>query len=151
MIENQKDKNQKRLSPSQIIDEILYYTGLNATQFVKKIGVNTNAISDIKKGQAKKITDNMSRKIRKIFPEISDEFLKNGIPPMLISEQSGDMHHNQAGGDIIGNGATKNDNTDLQKLLDTIAMLSETNKTLSETNRQQSEQIAKLIDKITQL
>ena len=143
MAEKQSDKIQKNNNLIRIIDEILYYTGLNAAQFLKKTGINSNAISGIKKGLSKSLTDSTIRKIRKVYPEISPEFLRNGTPPMLLTEYSGNIHHNQAGGDIIGNGSVKSTETaELDKLISAVA-------TLTETNKQQTEQIGELIRFIT--
>jgi len=143
MADNQSNKIQKNNNLIRIIDEVLFYTGLNAAQFLKKTGINSNAISGIKKGLSKSLTDSTIRKIRKVYPEISPEFLRNGTPPMLLTDNHGDINNNHAGGDIIGNGSVKSTETaELDKLINAVALL-------TETNKKQTEQIGELIKYIT--
>lgn len=139
MIDYQSEKISKSYDALRIMNQIIAYSGLKAAPFLKKIGAGPSYLNDIKTGKVQNITKMMSEKITKEYPEISESFIILGIPPMLKSEQAGDIRDNSVGGDLLGHGATKNDSIEIQKLMDTIA-------TLTETNRQQSEQISKLID-----
>ena len=143
MADYQSNKNQKKFDTLQIIEEIIKYSGLKPAQFLKKIGVNQTLVQDIKNGKTNNITKKTASKIIEHYPDISESFLLTGIPPMLLTEYSGNIHHNQAGGDIIGNGSVKSTETaELDKLISAVA-------TLTETNKQQTEQIGELIKFIT--
>lgn len=133
----------KNLTSIEIIEEILHYTRLNKAQFLKKIGVNQSAINDLKKSKSGKLSASFIRNIRKVYPEISESFLLYGTPPMLLTDNHGDINNNHAGGDIIGNGSVKSTETaELDKLINAVALL-------TETNKQQTEQIGELIKYIT--
>ena len=139
MVDNQHEKISNRLNTREIIEAIIKHSGLNTAQFLKKIGLNQTFVQDVRNGKISNITRRTAVKVLQQYPEISESFLMTGIPPMLTSEQAGDIRDNSVGGDLLGHGATKNDSIEIQKLVDTIAIL-------TETNRQQSEQISKLID-----
>jgi len=113
----------------------------NNTLFAEKLGIAKQTASNLcggKKSVGKRTVD----KILNTFPTISKKWLLLGEGCMYNNSNmthTGDIRDNSVGGDLLGHGATKNDSIEIQKLVDTIAIL-------TETNRQQSEQISKLID-----
>lgn len=77
------------MDASQIINKIIEYSNLKASDFAAKIGTKTSqAIYDLQKGRTKKISDSMCDKILSCYPEINKAWLLTGEGDMLNSEQS---------------------------------------------------------------
>lgn len=72
---------------SEIIDRLLKFSNLNATEFAMKIGTKTTqAIYDLQKGRTKTISSSMVDKIVSCYPQINKAWLLTG---------EGDMFRNQ--------------------------------------------------------
>lgn len=85
-------------------------------QFSRLIGLSTpQNFTDLKRGKYK-ITRNFASKIHDVFPDISTAWLMTGEGGMYI-DNHGDIHHNKVGGDLLGNGATKNEQPDLTAVI----------------------------------
>ena len=68
----------------QIINKIIEYSNLKASDFAAKIGTKTSqAIYDLQKGRTKKISDSMCDKILSCYPEINKAWLLTGEGNML--------------------------------------------------------------------
>lgn len=72
------------MDASQIINKIIEYSNLKASDFAAKIGTKTSqAIYDLQKGRTKKISDSMCDKILSCYPEINKAWLLTGEGEML--------------------------------------------------------------------
>ena len=112
---------------------------LSKNDFYLKCGLS-NGFLDKDRGFT---TDNLV-KILTSFPEIDVNWLllSSDDKPVLLDNNSGNIHNNHAGGDILGNGATKTGDVELQKLIDAVSIL-------TQTNNEQAKQIGELIRYIT--
>lgn len=77
--------------------------------FSRQIGLPTpQNFTDLKRGKYK-ITRNFASKIHDVYPDISIAWLMTGEGGMYVggNDNHGDIHHNNVGGDLLGNGAQK--------------------------------------------
>lgn len=95
------------MDASQIINKIIEYSNLKASDFAAKIGTKTSqAIYDLQKGRTKKISDSMCDKILSCYPEINKAWLLTGegdnseqspslspITDKVIADNDGDNQH----------------------------------------------------------
>lgn len=95
---------EKKLSTFEIMNELLAYSGLNAAQFLTKIGEHLTTIQDIKSGKTKRITERLADKITSQYPEISRQWLMLGTGDMIASEDGINISkvgdHNSNSGNI---------------------------------------------------
>lgn len=89
-------------------------------QFSRLIGLSTpQNFTDLKRGKYK-ITRNFASKIHDVFPDISTAWLMTGEGGMYIvgcEDNHGDIHHNNVGGDLLGNGASKVESPDIASVI----------------------------------
>lgn len=85
--------------------------------FAKKIGKSPHYASQLCTG-ASKPGRNMLDTILRVFPSVSRQWLFFGDGDMYVSsaDNYGDIHDNKVGGDLLGNGAIKNDPAELADL-----------------------------------
>lgn len=77
------------MDASQIINKIIEYSNLKASDFAAKIGTKTSqAIYDLQKGRTKKISDSMCDKILSCYPEINKAWLLTGEGDMLQKNEA---------------------------------------------------------------
>lgn len=89
--------------------------------FAKMIGKSPHYASQLCTG-ASKPGRNMLDTILRVFPSVSRQWLFFGDGDMYVSsaDNYGDIHDNKVGGDLLGNGAIKNDPAELADLTDLI-------------------------------
>ena len=89
--------------------------------FSRQIGLPTpQNFTDLKRGKYK-IARNFAQKIHDIYPDISIAWLMTGEGGMYIGhpeDNHGDIHHNNVGGDLFGNGASKQVQTNLTAIIE---------------------------------
>ena len=98
---------------------------------------NQQYFTDIKR-QKHKITTNFARKITSVYNDISTLWVLTGEGGIFVDNR-GNFEGNTAGGDILGNGASKT--VDSERLLAVV-------ESQQDTIRQQSQQISVLISMI---
>lgn len=82
---------EKKLSAFEVMNELLAYSGLNAAQFLVKIGEHPTTVQDIKNGKTKRITERLADKIISKYPEISRQWLMLGTGDMIVSSDGGNV------------------------------------------------------------
>lgn len=85
-------------------------------EFSRLIGAKTPQIFTAIKSGKNKISRTLAVSIHDVFPDISASWLLTGEGGMYIDNR-GDIHHNKVGGDLLGNGATKNEQSDLTAVI----------------------------------
>lgn len=74
------------MKSSDIINEMIAYSGLSPAAFANKIGVKTTqAIYDLQKGRTKSLSQSMVNKIKSCWPEINSFWLLTGEGEMIKS------------------------------------------------------------------
>ena len=74
------------MNDSQKIEELLHYFRMEQKDFAEKCGFKANVLSKIKRedcGISKKVFN----KILTAFPEVNENWLKNGVEPMIIKNE----------------------------------------------------------------
>lgn len=79
-----------QLTDSQILDELLKYSGLSQKEFAKRIGGYQPVLSKVKSGE-RDFSKDILRAIAKCYPEISLRWLLLGEGEMLISEKNDNL------------------------------------------------------------
>lgn len=84
-------------------------------EFSRLIGAKTPQIFTAIKSGKNKISRALAVSIHDVFPDISVSWLLTGEGGMYI-DNHGDIHDNKVGGDLLGNGAIKNDPAEIADL-----------------------------------
>lgn len=80
------------MDASQIINKLIEYSKLNASDFAVKIGTKTTqAIYDLQKGRTKTISRAMTNKILSCYPEINKTWLITGEGEMLNQKKEAQL------------------------------------------------------------
>lgn len=89
-------------------------------EFSRLLGLKTpQNFTDLKRGKYK-ITRSFASKIHDIYPDISIAWLITGEGGMYVTsgdDNHGDIHHNNVGGDLLGNGANKDKSSELTEII----------------------------------
>lgn len=129
------------ITPSERIDQLLSYTGLNVSEFADEIGAGSKqSVHDVLNGKTSSISRNMKRLIASRYSEISEEWLVTGEGSMLKSEGGNSTQITQT--------ANGNYNNQTQTVNSTLA--GEVQGLIRQIQELQ-QQNAKLIDIISQL
>lgn len=72
------------MKPSEKLQKLIDYSGLNSAELARKIGVHPQILYDILKDRTKKISETVRTKIKASFPEIDDKWLLTGRGEMLL-------------------------------------------------------------------
>lgn len=91
---------------TDVINEVIVHSGLNAPSLAKAIGVIPKRIYDILQGNTKKISVDVANRICEAFPEINKAYLLKGEGALLKADGTTiSVNHspyaNVAGNDII--------------------------------------------------
>ena len=74
------------ITPSERIDQLLSYTGLNVSEFADEIGARSKqSVHDVLNGKTASISRNMKRLITSRYSEISESWLGTGEGEMLTN------------------------------------------------------------------
>lgn len=77
------------ITPSERIDQLLSYTGLNVSEFADEIRARSKqSVHDILNGKTASISRNMKRLITSRYSEISESWLSTGSGEMLTSTEA---------------------------------------------------------------
>lgn len=90
-------------------------------EFSRLIGAKTPQIFTAIKSGKNKISRTLAVSIHDVYPDISIAWLMTGEGGMYIGrpeDNHGDIHHNNVGGDLLGNGASKQSQTDLTSIIE---------------------------------
>ena len=134
---------EKKLSMKRKLLKYCELKNISKNEFYLKAGLS-NGFLDKDRGFN---TDNLV-KILTAFPDIDFKWLlfSDDDEPSFASAE---ITHNNVRGDLLGNGAVKNDTTLQIHLSESVRDLSNSNLVNSETIKQQSDQIGELIKYIT--
>ena len=138
------------MKTSERLVNLINYYHVSIADFARKLGISTTKLYDIKRGQIKNFSAEISDKILQNCPEINHSWLLLGEGPMLKSETEANGNSGIVGNNnTISNSGTNSGTTitpDLQKLIEILKSQSQSLQTLTDTNKSQSDQISKLID-----
>lgn len=134
-------KNENFSSALLVVSKIKEKYGVNSAEFARIIGKNPTYVNDIKKGKTRRISDDVAGKIIEHWPELSKTWILTGVGDMKTSN-IGDIHDNNVGGDLLGNGATKVDGKDNSELWEVIRSQQKTIQELTEQNKMLTQIIA---------
>lgn len=142
MADNQINKIQKRYDALEIIEAVIRFSGLNAAQFLKKIGANQTLVQDIRNGKTKTVSRKLAEKITGAYPEISERYLILGEGPML----TGDIVTGDRSQTVIGTNNHHNTNNSVDERL--LKMLEE-NQQIIRDNQQERLKLLTIIENLT--
>lgn len=67
------------------IEKLEEFLGISANQIAIKIGISSETIYSIKNGRISDISQNVANKLLRVYPEISELWLKAGVGPMVVT------------------------------------------------------------------
>ncbi len=116
MLRMMKNADFQRLEKVMQCKQIASYA-----EFSRLIGAKTPQIFTAIKSGKNKISRTLAVSIHDVYPDISIAWLMTGEGGMYIGrpeDNHGDIHHNNVGGDLLGNGASKQSQTDLTSIIE---------------------------------
>lgn len=73
------------MKPSEKLQKLIDYSGLNSAELARKIGVHPQILYDILKDRTKKISETVRTKIKASFPEINEQWLITDRGDMVLA------------------------------------------------------------------
>ncbi len=116
MLRMMKNADFQRLEKVMQCKQIASYA-----EFSRLIGAKTPQIFTAIKSGKNKISRTLAVSIHDVYPDISIAWLMTGEGGMYIGrpeDNHGDIHHNNVGGDLLGNGASKQSQTDRTSIIE---------------------------------
>lgn len=132
-------KNKKMLLDSEKLTALLQFLQTDIANFATKFNIPSSHLYNLNNGKINEFSQDTRIKILEGIPNINPRWLITGTGPITVADNSGDIHNNNVGGDLLGNGATKTSSPQDEALM--ISTISR----LSNVIQQQSEQITNLI------
>lgn len=105
----------------QRLEKVMQYKQIASyAEFSRLLNLKTPQIFTAIKSGKNKISRSLAVSIHDIYPDISTAWLLTGEGGMYITageDNHGDIHHNNVGGDLLGNGANKDNSSELTEII----------------------------------